>query len=129
MTPDRLNEIREQLISRRNTLVAEGDVELEPVRTDPTEKVDEDAAPHAEMEQVIASRRNKARALELRQIEAALGRLEQAPDDFGHCADCEEEIAPARLELMPWARYCVECQERRAPAHSGRRRHAADYID
>lgn len=129
MSPEQLAEFREKLAARREELLAEGDVELEPVRTDPSEKLDEDAAPLTEMNQVIASRRNKARTAELQQIEAALARMDADPEEFGYCADCEEEIPLARLDVMPWARYCVQCQERRSPARSGRRRHVGDYID
>jgi len=32
---------------------------------------------------------------------------------YGICEDCEENIAPARLKAVPWARCCVACQELR----------------
>ena len=45
----------------------------------------------------------------LRQVEAALDRLRGGT--FGVCEGCEEEIAPKRLQAIPWATYCVSCQE------------------
>ena len=120
---------RQKLEARRAELIAEGDIEIEPVRTDPSENADEDAAPLTEMNQVIASRRNKTRALELERINGALARLATTPEDFGDCADCGEPIGPKRLELMPWALYCVSCQEARSPSRGKRRRHIADYLD
>ena len=28
---------------------------------------------------------------------------------FGQCEECEEDIPSARLEALPYARYCVAC--------------------
>jgi DnaK suppressor protein len=129
MEPDDLENLRAKLLERRAELMAEGDLEIEPVKRDPSEKVDEDAAPLAEMSQVIASRRNKTRALELQRINGALQRMEEDPDDFGYCDDCGDPIPTKRLELIPWARRCVACQEDRSPTRGGRRRHLTDYND
>ncbi|MFU8805851.1 MAG: TraR/DksA family transcriptional regulator [Bradymonadaceae bacterium] len=127
MSPEELETLRKLLINRRDELVDEGDLAIEPVRRDSTGKLDDDEAPLAEMNQVIASRRNKNRTLELARIEAALIRLDEDPDGFGECADCEEPIPMGRMRLMPWVQYCVGCQEKRSPARGGRRRHLGDY--
>jgi DnaK suppressor protein len=60
-------------------------------------------------------RESSARTLEqdfrlLREVEAALGRLRDGT--FGICRRCDEEIAPKRLQAIPWAAYCVSCQEK-----------------
>jgi DnaK suppressor protein len=60
-------------------------------------------------------RESSARTLEqdfcsLREVDAALGRLRDGT--FGICGRCEEEIAPKRLQAIPWAAYCVSCQEK-----------------
>lgn len=31
--------------------------------------------------------------------------------EYGRCLGCEAEIAPARLEAIPWAALCVDCQQ------------------
>jgi RNA polymerase-binding transcription factor len=64
---------------------------------------------------LATERESSARTLEqdfrlLRQVEAALERLRDGT--FGICRRCEEEIAPKRLQAIPWATYCVSCQER-----------------
>lgn len=46
---------------------------------------------------------------QLRLLEDALRRLEAGK--YGDCVLCGKEIAVARLEAIPWARYCVDCQE------------------
>jgi DnaK suppressor protein len=45
----------------------------------------------------------------LREVEAALRRIEQGT--YGVCHECEEPISVKRLDAVPWARYCVTCQE------------------
>lgn len=42
-------------------------------------------------------------------VQEALGRIEEGR--YGECARCREEIAPRRLEFVPWAILCVACQE------------------
>lgn len=129
MEPDQLEKLRLTLIARRKELLGEGDIEIEPVLKDPAEKVDEDAAPLTEMNQVIASRRNKNRALELQRIEASLQRIAADPDDFGYCDDCGDDIPYRRLEIMPGARFCVRCADKNSPDRDRRRRHLADYME
>ena len=48
-------------------------------------------------------------------IDEALEAIEDG--DYGYCEECEEAISEKRLQLMPFARFCVRCQselERRA---------------
>jgi DnaK suppressor protein len=51
----------------------------------------------------------KSRTLE--RIHDALGRLEVG--NYGLCADCDEPIAKARLQALPFAERCRDCQEGR----------------
>jgi len=41
-------------------------------------------------------------------VDAALGRLGNGT--FGRCLRCGRDVAPARLEALPWAAHCIECQ-------------------
>jgi RNA polymerase-binding transcription factor DksA len=43
----------------------------------------------------------------LGEITAALERIKQG--SFGRCEECQNEIPKARLQALPYARYCVEC--------------------
>jgi RNA polymerase-binding transcription factor DksA len=43
---------------------------------------------------------------ELAEIDAALERLYNTPEQFGICEDTGEEIPYERLDLIPWARTC-----------------------
>jgi DnaK suppressor protein len=123
-------QLRDDLVERRASLVEEGDLRADPNRPDPASQADEDEQPLNEMNQVIASRRNRMRAQEIASIDAALRRLEAEPDEYGRCVDCDEWIPVGRLTLMPWAQRCVECQSEHGDGPSdGRRRHALDFVD
>jgi DnaK suppressor protein len=111
-------------------ILAEGDEGIDPAedRAAGVIKPDEDAQPLAEMNQVIASSRNRNRTEVLARIMAALGRLQSGPDSFGQCTECGEEILPRRLELMPYVELCVECQQARdRPDGPTGRRHLRDF--
>jgi DnaK suppressor protein len=55
----------------------------------------------------LALREKAEKELEL--VQAALGRLDDGT--FGRCRRCGDEIAPGRLEALPWAAYCIACQK------------------
>ena len=46
----------------------------------------------------------------LRAIDEALTRVGQG--SYGVCIDCEEPIAPVRLDAVPWTRVCIDCKEK-----------------
>jgi len=61
-------------------------------------------------QQMAKANRDSTR-LRLRQVEAALERLDD--EDYGRCRRCEEPIGMARLRIRPEAALCVECQQER----------------
>ena len=123
-----LGELEEYLEARREDLMREGDIRADPNRADGLTVPDEDTQPLTEMSQVIASRRNQTRARELQAIVAALTRIRNAPDEFGECDDCGEDISVGRLRVRPWSSRCVACESQRSPRQSHRRRHAGDFV-
>ena len=46
----------------------------------------------------------------LRAIDRALAEMERG--EYGKCGACGEDIPRARMEYIPWARFCVACQTR-----------------
>lgn len=44
------------------------------------------------------------------QIEEALNRINSG--EYGECMECGEEIPEKRLELLPFAHFCVNCKEK-----------------
>jgi DnaK suppressor protein len=57
-----------------------------------------------EMDTVGAERASR----ELEEINDALRRLYEEPDRFGICENTGDSIPLERLEIIPWARTCVE---------------------
>jgi len=45
----------------------------------------------------------------LKEVEEALGRIDKK--EYGKCQHCGAEIAAKRLDVLPFARFCVPCQE------------------
>jgi DnaK suppressor protein len=120
---------RQRLLAMKAEILAEGDVAIEPGREDPAAVgTDQDGQPLTEMSQTIASSRNRSRADVLAHVVAALARIQDEPDNFGLCAECEEPISPKRLDLMPYVELCVECQQAQdGPRNKGPRRHLRDF--
>lgn len=56
---------------------------------------------------MMAVSENDSRQLVL--INDALERIED--DEYGLCQNCENKITLTRLNVVPWARYCINCQE------------------
>ncbi len=46
----------------------------------------------------------------LQAIDEALTRIEKGT--YGICRDCDEPIAEARLQAIPWTRVCISCKEK-----------------
>ena len=57
--------------------------------------------------QAMAQASSQRREQMLRNITAALGRLER--NEYGDCQSCDEPINPKRLEFDPTATLCIEC--------------------
>jgi DnaK suppressor protein len=129
MTPSQLTRFRAALEKLRAETLEAGPAAIEPNRKDPTTVgvADEDEQALNEMLQTLSSQRNKKRSEMLAQIQRALRKLDESPDDFGLCEECEEEIAPKRLESMPYAAYCAECQSKRDPRRGVARKSVTDY--
>lgn len=48
---------------------------------------------------------------QLLEIHESLRRLYKEPDRFGTCDQCQGDISYERLDMVPWAKLCIECQE------------------
>ncbi|MBN2400358.1 MAG: TraR/DksA C4-type zinc finger protein [Candidatus Aminicenantes bacterium] len=46
----------------------------------------------------------------LKEVEDALDRIDK--NEYGKCQHCGTEISPKRLDVLPFARFCVPCKER-----------------
>ena len=57
--------------------------------------------------QAMAKASGERRAAQLREIDAALRRIDEG--SYGYCGRCEEAIDPRRLDADPTARLCIDC--------------------
>jgi DnaK suppressor protein len=129
VTPKQRQAHRRTLERLRAEILRTGPARIEPNRQDPstTGVADEDAQALSEMMQVLASKRNEGQAALVRRIDRALAKLADAPEEFGLCEECEEEISPKRLALVPYATLCVACQARHDPRLGGSRKKLTDF--
>ena len=129
MTSKQRATLRTALQQLRAQALKAGPARIEPNRTAEAQAgvVDEDAQALSEMLQTLSSQRNKGQAELISRIDRALRRLEQAPDEFGLCQECEEAIPFRRLELLPYAELCAGCQTNRDPKRGTGRRKITDY--
>jgi DnaK suppressor protein len=116
MTPAELNTYRQQLLDLRNRL--RGDVSH--LTSEALRKTGGEASgslsntpihmadlgtDNFEQEFTLGLIENEEQALD--EIAGALERLDQKT--FGCCELCQKEIPRARLQALPYTRYCVEC--------------------
>lgn len=105
-----LTKIRDLLEEQRTELLSMYHRDMEAGQGTP-EEGGEDLVDRANLaynrEMVLALSNGERQRLQA--IDDALSRL--AVGSYGLCSACEEAIASARLEAVPWARFCVECQE------------------
>src|SRR2546423_9245521 len=100
---------KELLEKKRDELLA-----ATPARTPPTEPgsksgdwIDQ-SSQESDLHVRLALKQTDAKLL--RAIEEAIHRIDQGA--YGICMECENEIAPARLEAVPWTRVCIDCKEK-----------------
>jgi RNA polymerase-binding protein DksA len=98
MLEDRRREIQDKLRSLRESLPAE----VGEVRDAEEQSVDDFVQ---EVDFALMQMKSET----LRKIDEAIQRLEQG--GYGICVECGAEIAPARLQAVPFAAACRSCQE------------------
>ena len=101
--------MKERLIAMRAALesvAATGDASAEVVQLDQA-KVGRLSRMDALQAQAMAQASGQRRAMQLREIDAALQRIDDG--SYGDCQVCDEPIDPRRLEADPTARLCIDC--------------------
>jgi DnaK suppressor protein len=106
-----LRAAKRRLIARQQELLRLAEVSAEarrPVELDQT-RVGRLSRMDALQSQAMSIETDRRRRVELRRIEAALGRIKAR--DYGFCVGCGETIALRRLELDPTTPVCIDCAE------------------
>ena len=104
-----MNPMKQRLIAMREELesVADtGDDHAAVVQLDQA-KVGRLSRMDALQAQAMAKASGQRRAMQLREIDAALRRIDDG--SYGDCERCEEPVDPRRLDADPTARLCIDC--------------------
>jgi DnaK suppressor protein len=111
MDKKRLEYYKKKLVTRREELmktIARTQEEGRQADEDPTVDLADKAA-NSYTKEFLFGMTNTDRTI-LNMIDAALKRIQK--DDYGVCANCQEEMQQKRLEAVPWAKHCIACQEK-----------------
>lgn len=112
MDKKRLDYYKKKLLVRREELlktIARTAEEGRAADEDPTVDLADKAA-NSYTKEFLFGMTNTDRSI-LNQIEEALKRIKNS--EYGHCANCQEEMLPKRLDAVPWAKHCIACQEKK----------------
>jgi DnaK suppressor protein len=111
MDKKRLEYYKKRLLARRDELlkaIARTEEEGRQADEDPTVDLADKAANSYTKEFLFGQTTTDRSLLQL--VNEALERIKS--NEFGLCANCQEEIQQRRLEAVPWAKHCVACQEK-----------------
>jgi len=112
MDKKRLDYYKKRLLARRDELVktiTRTEEEGRQADDDPTVDLADKAA-NSYTKEFLFGQTNTDRAI-LNMIDEALKRIRN--NEFGTCANCQEEMQQKRLEAVPWAKHCISCQEKK----------------
>src|SRR5215472_14253330 len=102
MDKKRLDYYKKKLLTRREEV-------MKTIARTPEEGRTADKAANSYTKEFLFGMTNTDRTL-LNLIDAALKRIQE--DEYGVCANCQEEMQQKRLEAVPWAKHCISCQEK-----------------
>lgn len=111
MKKDKVKYFKKKLLDIRKELAGE----VEKSRQYSQEEVDGDVpdinddASRTYSRQVILELGERERE-QIKEVDEALERIESG--EYGSCIECGEDIPEKRLELIPYAKWCVDCKEK-----------------
>jgi DnaK suppressor protein len=111
MDKKRLDYYKKKLMTRREELmktIARTEEEGRQADDDPTVDLADKAA-NSYTKEFLFGMTNTDRTI-LNMIDEALKRIKA--NEYGLCANCQEEMQQKRLEAVPWAKNCISCQEK-----------------
>jgi DnaK suppressor protein len=111
MDANQLENYKKQLLEQRDRLVGQlNENQRQSFEFGLEEMPDPvDAAVQDRSQTILLSISESERDL-IDQIDESLQRIELG--SYGICVNCERDIAVARIEAVPYARYCMNCQEK-----------------
>ena len=110
LTPKQIEHYHELLTTKQRKLTAASHISKGDSRSDLDDGTEDyiDYAVHSYAREFLLSLTELERK-QLYLVEEAVERLKRR--QFGYCQHCRKTINTKRLEVAPWARYCIPCQE------------------
>jgi DnaK suppressor protein len=113
---ERKNALRKLLINRREEIIKEAKSEISKYIKGETRQLVDTALDDGDWSIVDLSEDISLKQLSthretLLKIDEALRKLDEGT--YGMCEDCGEEISEERLQVIPFAIYCIDCKEKR----------------
>jgi len=112
MDKKRMEYYKKKLLTRRDELVktiVRTEEEGRQADDDPTVDLADKAA-NSYTKEFLFGQTNTDRTI-LNLIDEALKRIRN--NEYGMCANCQEELQQKRLEAVPWAKHCISCAEKK----------------
>ena len=111
MDKKRLDYYKKKLMTRREELMKTiARTEEEGRQADDDQTVDlADKAANSYTKEFLFGMTNTDRTI-LNMIDEALKRIKA--NEYGLCANCQEEVQQKRLDAVPWAKHCINCQQK-----------------
>jgi DnaK suppressor protein len=110
-----IGKLEQKLQAKRTELMSQlGTLETETHPATESEVLDPMDVATAEQGESEAGEEASVMYQALREVDAALDRVKSG--SYGTCEACRQPIAPARLDAIPWARYCARDQEKQETA-------------
>jgi DnaK suppressor protein len=110
LTQEQLNQFEEKLLNKKTKILRnleETQRDINDVRD--SELNDEGDYAAASIETAVDSAILEQQSRELREIELSLGKIKNGT--YGVCEMCEEPVGFERLQVKPFARFCITCRE------------------
>jgi DnaK suppressor protein len=101
---NQLEQARAELTRRAARNADEG---REPRPEDGSDAADQAVATYTK-ELTFTQSENESELLQM--VNGALQRMDEGI--YGQCLSCAKEIAPKRLNAVPWTHFCIDCQEK-----------------
>jgi DnaK suppressor protein len=113
---ERKNALRKLLINRREEIIKEAKSEISKYIKGETRQLVDTALDDGDwsvidLSEDISLKQLSTHRENLLKIDEALRKLDEGT--YGMCEDCGEEISEERLQVIPFAIYCIDCKEKR----------------
>ncbi|MBN1622103.1 MAG: TraR/DksA family transcriptional regulator [Endomicrobiales bacterium] len=108
MNQNDLKKLRKMLMEKRDDLLQVVRSKKEDLREAEIGDEIDSASETAEKEMLFELTDNEKTILDA--VEASLRKIEKGT--YGKCEACGSKIPFARIEAIPWVRYCIDCQSK-----------------